>query len=95
MSKNTLRLLITKDCNFKCKYCCNHLPEVRGNAFNIPKAIYYIPFDLCTLFRIKGIDPDVSREEFAEMTKGSQKHNALWDAKVIKKCYKKICAGLD
>ena len=61
--------------------------QIFGHAFNIPKAIYYIPFDLCTLFKVKGIDPDVSREEYAEMTKGSQKHNALWDAKVIRKCY--------
>lgn len=63
--------------------------QIFGHAFNIPKAIYYIPFDLCTLFRAKKIDPDVSREEFAGMTKGSQKHNALWDAKVIRKCYLK------
>jgi len=63
--------------------------QIWGHAFNIPKAIYYIPFDICTLFKIKGIDPDVSREEFAEMTKGSQKHNALWDAKVIRECYLK------
>lgn len=48
-----------------------------------------IPFDLCTLFKVKGIDPDVSREEFVGMTKGSQKHNALWDAKVIRECYLK------
>jgi hypothetical protein len=34
--------------------------QIWGHAFNIPKAIYYIPFDLCTLFKIKGIDPDVS-----------------------------------
>lgn len=63
--------------------------QIWGHAFNIPKAIYYIPFDLCTLFKVKGIDPDVSREEYAGMTKGSQKHNALWDAKVIRECYLK------
>jgi hypothetical protein len=61
--------------------------QIFGHAFNIPKAIYYIPFDLCTLFKVKGIDPDVSREEFAGMTKGSLKHNALWDAKAIRECY--------
>ena len=63
--------------------------QIWGHAFNIPKAIYYIPFDLCTLFKVKGIDPDVSREKYAGMTKGSQKHNALWDAKVIRECYLK------
>ena len=34
------------------------------HAFNIPNNIYYIPFDICTLFKIKNIDPDISREEF-------------------------------
>ncbi|MFT7155270.1 MAG: hypothetical protein ACI8Q1_000271 [Parvicella sp.] len=63
--------------------------QIWGHAFNIPNVIYYIPFDLCTLFKIKGIDPDVIREEYAEMTNGSQKHNALWDAKVIRECYLK------
>ncbi len=63
--------------------------QIWGHAFNIPKTIYYIPFDLCTLFKVKGIDPDVNREEYAGMTKGSQKHNALWDAKVIRECYLK------
>ncbi len=63
--------------------------EIFGHAFNIPKNIYYIPFDICTLFKIKGIDPDILREEFAEI-KEKQKHNALFDAKVIKKCYEKL-----
>lgn len=61
--------------------------QIFGHAFNIPKNVYYIPFDICTLFKIKGIDPDINREEFANMKDGSQKHNALWDAKVIKRCF--------
>lgn len=61
--------------------------QIFGHAFNIPKNVYYIPFDICTLFKAKGIDPDISRETFAGMNDGSQKHNALWDAKVIKKCF--------
>jgi hypothetical protein len=64
--------------------------QLWGHAFNIPKNVYYIPFDLSTLFKIKGIDPDISREEFAGMTEGAEKHNALWDARVIKACYKKL-----
>ena len=63
--------------------------EIFGRAFNIPNNVYYIPFDLCTLFKIKGIDPDISREEYSGMVEGSQKHNALWDAKVIRECYLK------
>jgi hypothetical protein len=65
----------------------NHL---WGHAFNIPKHVYYIPFDICTLMKIKGVDPDINREEFAGMTVGAEKHNALWDARVIKACHDKL-----
>lgn len=63
-----------------------------GSAFDIPNNVYYIPFDLGTLFKIKGIDPDVNREQFSGLQAGAQKHNALWDAKVIKACYEKLTA---
>lgn len=63
--------------------------QLWGHAFNIPKNIYYIPFDLCTLFKVNGIDPDANREEFAGMKCVTDKHNALWDARVIKSCYEK------
>lgn len=62
--------------------------DIFGHAFNIPSNVYYIPFDICTLFKIKGIDPDVSREGFAGID--GQKHNALHDARVIKACYEKL-----
>ena len=61
--------------------------QLFGHAFNIPENVYYIPFDICTLFKAKGIDPDISREEFSNMKENAQKHNALWDAKVIKRCF--------
>jgi len=64
--------------------------QIWGHAFSIPKHVYYIPLDLCTMFFMKGIDPDISREEFSGMTEGAEKHNALWDAEVIKKCYDKL-----
>ncbi len=65
--------------------------QLWGHAFNIPKMIYYIPFDISTLMKIKGVDPDISRENFAGLnTTNNQKHNALWDAKVIKACYEKL-----
>lgn len=66
--------------------------QLWGYAFNIPGMIYYIPFDLSTLFKIKGIDPDINREEFLGqdwVVEGS-KHNSLYDAKVIKGCYEKV-----
>jgi hypothetical protein len=64
--------------------------QIFGHAFNIPENVYYIPFDICTLFYAKGIDADISREAFAEMSEGSQKHNALWDAKVIRQCFNNL-----
>lgn len=65
-----------------------------GSAFDIPKNVYYIPFDICTLFKVKGIDPDIQRERYAygdiPLDVVEKKHNALWDAKVIKTCYAKL-----
>lgn len=56
--------------------------------------LYHSPFDILTLFKAKGLDYNIIREKFAfdeyldEMKE--QKHNALWDAKVIKACYEKL-----
>ena len=59
--------------------------------------------DICTVFEMKGIDPDISREDYCEIetfreekTKvlhedfKSIKHNALWDAFIIRECYNKL-----
>jgi len=65
--------------------------QIWGHAFNIPKNVFYIPFDLATLFKLRGIDPDINREEFAGMTEDvTRKHNALHDSVVIKDCYEKL-----
>ena len=64
--------------------------QIFGHAFNIPKNVYYIPFDICTSLKEKGVDPDINREEFAALTEKPSKHNALWDAKVIRECYNKL-----
>jgi hypothetical protein len=64
--------------------------QIFGHAFDIPKNVYYIPFDICTFFKIKGIDPDISREVFAGTESAEKKHNALWDAQVIKSCYNNL-----
>lgn len=61
--------------------------ELFGGAFNLPKNIYYIPMDICTLFEMEGIDPDISREDFINNSIKGKKHNSLYDAKVIKACY--------
>lgn len=64
--------------------------NIFGHAFNVPKCVYYIPFDICTVMKIKGVDPDINREEFVEWPPTNMKHNALWDARVIKACYEKL-----
>jgi len=66
--------------------------DLFGGAFNSPKNVYYIPFDICTVFEMIGINPDVSREKFGcgEVSAEMPKHNALWDARVIKMCYERL-----
>jgi len=66
--------------------------RIFGHAFSIPETVYYIPMDICTVFKMKDVDPDISREEFAGVTEHPKKlkHNALWDAFVIKECYNKL-----
>ena len=63
--------------------------SIFGTAFDIPKNVYYIPFDICTMMKLKGVDPDINREEYAfnAVPAIAQKHNALWDAQVIRACY--------
>lgn len=63
--------------------------DLFGGAFKIPDNVYYIPFDICTMFKLNEIDPDISREEFAGVS-GSRKHNALSDAQIIRDCYSRL-----
>lgn len=80
--------------------------QIFEHAFKVPKNVFYIPFDICTLFLEYGKDPDINREEFASdgdvrnlgidqthewnYESKTNKHNALWDAYVIRACYNKI-----
>lgn len=68
--------------------------QLFGHAFKIPSNVYYIPFDICTLFKERGIDPDISREEFASsmmaVDSKTNKHNALYDAEIIRLCHMKL-----
>ena len=62
-----------------------------GSALDIPKHIHYMPGDLSTLFRVKGFDPDIQRNTFlGNEDKQPHKHNALWDAQIIQRCYNKL-----
>lgn len=65
--------------------------ELFGGAMNLPSNIYYIPFDLATLMRVRGIDPDYDREKYSGMS--GNKHHALHDAVVIKACYEKATSS--
>ena len=77
--------------------------QIWGHAFSIPENIYYIAMDICTVFEMNNIDPDISREEYCEIENFTEektkvlyndfksvKHNALWDAFIIRECYKKV-----
>ena len=73
--------------------------QIFGHAFSIPNNIYYIPFDICPLLLQKIGDADINREEYAgnmiEVNDsrnwgGVSKHNALWDAYVIRACYNRL-----
>lgn len=59
-----------------------------GGPECLPGNVLYIPFDICTLFKVKGIDPDISRREFSGLNK--TKHNAMDDALMIKACYERL-----
>lgn len=65
--------------------------DIFGTAFDIPEYVYYIPFDICTSFKERGIDPDISRESFAGTDpKLVKKHHAGWDATIIRLCHEKL-----
>ena len=71
--------------------------DIFGTAFDIPSNVYYLPFDLVSFLHLRGYDPDISREDFADgyididSNTKIVKHNALWDAYVIKGCYNRLC----
>lgn len=66
--------------------------DIFGDAFKIPKNIHYIPYDICTMFKLAGVDSDINREDYSQyvMDESSKKHNALHDAYVIQACYNKL-----
>lgn len=75
--------------------------NIFGTAFDIPKQVYYIPFDICPLLLQVTGNADISREEYAGQMANyfdpnewtlmkDKKHNALWDAYVIMACYNNL-----
>jgi hypothetical protein len=70
--------------------------ELFGGALAIPQNIFYAPFDLATLFKLKGLinpttkfEADINRFTYAGHDPLWQ-HNALMDAKVELECFKKL-----
>lgn len=78
--------------------------DIFGSPFNLPKNVYYIPFDICTLFEMLNIDPDITREKFVDTEdifinidgfEINKKHNSLFDAMVIRECHDKLIITLE
>ena len=72
--------------------------ELFGGALNIPKQVFYMPFDLPALFEVRGLSPDTNRESFADFQSTSnldQRHNALYDANLTKACYNKLMHSIN
>jgi hypothetical protein len=63
--------------------------QIFGGALCVPQQIFYMPMDLATVFKIKGLNPDCSRAEFANVDSLTL-HNALDDALLAKACYEKL-----
>ena len=79
---------------------CHHydivlLHNIFGGAFKMPHNVYYIPFDISTVFKVYGIDPDISREAFIDKPIEGTKHNSLYDARVIRACLDKLQRNKD
>lgn len=71
--------------------------ELFGGAFGIPENVFYAPFDLATVFRMKGLivpesryERDVKRFDYAGITPDHKHHHALEDARAEKVCLDKL-----
>lgn len=69
--------------------------ELFGGSLNLPTNVDYIFYDICTLFKLFGIDPDISREAFIDSPIEGIKHSALYDAEVIEACFNKLVRNKD
>lgn len=69
--------------------------EVFGGALALPEQVHYIPRDLSTLLWLKGIDPDIAREELGSVDWSHPKlklakHHALYDALLEKDIFDRL-----
>lgn len=56
---------------------------------DLPDFMFFIPFDLASVFFKAGINPDIDRTRFSGL-QGKKAHCALDDAMVIKACYERV-----
>ena len=63
--------------------------ELFGGARALPPQVFYMPFDLVTLFKVRGLDPDTDRAAFAGVP-GTRPHHALADARLTLACYRRL-----
>lgn len=69
-----------------------------GLPKHLSNVAYYDFYDLHTVFKIKGIDPDINRVDYSEVISKElphnfilpSNHNALYDAYVSYQCYNKL-----
>ena len=69
--------------------------ELFGGALHLPKQIFYMPFDFATFLKAQGRDPDAPRESLAEEWAGRHegaRHNALYDAFLLREGYRNLAA---
>jgi hypothetical protein len=68
--------------------------ELFGGGGNIPKNVFYIPYDIATLAKIKGLNSDLLRYDYVinllSLEEKEMQHHALIDAKVESICYRQF-----
>ncbi len=64
--------------------------ELFGGARALPPQVFYMPFDLVTLFKLRGLDPDTDRAVFAGFPADYPRHDALVDARISQACYRRL-----
>lgn len=73
-----------------CAYDWVIFCELLGGSQNLPSCVHYIPFDIATLMKLKGIDPDIDRAAFIGVGDDSLRHDALQDAALTGLCYRAL-----
>lgn len=78
-----------------CHYDMVLFQGLFGGAFSVPGHVDYICYDIATVMKVLGLDPDMSRETFIDSPIEGVKHNSLYDAKCIQACYNKLQRNRD